>query len=56
MKNKEDNSGDTNGKMHGSNDSPSETDGCVRNLGKENKNEEYEEYIETTPEISDSIK
>ena len=35
---------------------PSETDGCVRNLGKEHENEEYEEYSETTPEINDSIK
>ena len=42
--------------MHGSNDSPSETDGCVRNLGKEHENEEDEEYSETTPKINDSIK
>ena len=28
----------------------------MRNLGKENSNEEDEEYSETTPEINDSIK
>ena len=38
IKNKEDYIGDTNNKTRGSDDSPSETDGCVRNLGKENKN------------------
>ena len=55
FKNKEDYIGDTNEKTSGSDDSPSETDGCVRNLDKEHKNEEDEEYSETTPEINDSI-
>ena len=35
--------GDTNYKTRVSGDSPSETDGCVRNLTKEHENEEYEE-------------
>ena len=35
-----------------SNYSTSYTDGCAGNLGDEHKNEEYEEYIETTPEKS----
>ena len=34
LKNKEDNIGDTNEKTRKFNDSPSETDGCARNLGK----------------------
>ena len=34
----------------------SDTDSCARNLGDEQKNEEYEEYIKTTPEENDSIK
>ena len=41
FKNKEYYIGDTNKKTCGYDDSPSETDGCVRNLGKENENEEY---------------
>ena len=40
--------GDTNKKTHGSDDSPSETDGCVINLAKEHENEEYEEFSEHT--------
>ena len=36
---KVDHKGDTNEKTHGSDDSPSETDGCVRNLVKEHENE-----------------
>ena len=36
--------GDTNDKTHGSNNSPSETGGCVRNLAKEHVNGEYEEF------------
>ena len=56
FKNKEDYIGDTNEKTCGSDDSPSATDGCVRNLGEEDKNEEYKEYSETTPEINDSMK
>ena len=43
FKNKEDYIGDTNEKMHGSDDSTSETDGFVRNMGKEHKNGEDEE-------------
>ena len=31
--------GDTNGKNHGYDNSPSETGGCVRNLDKEHENE-----------------
>ena len=41
FKNKEDYIVDTNEKTRDSNGSPSETDGCVRNLGKEHENEEY---------------
>ena len=43
FKNKEDYIGDTNEKTREFDDSPSETDVCVRNLGEEHKNEEYEE-------------
>ena len=39
LKNKEDYIGDTNEKKHGSDDSPSENDGCVSNMGKGHKNE-----------------
>ena len=35
---------DTNEKTHGYDDSPSKTDGCVRNLAKEHENEEDEEF------------
>ena len=49
FKNKEDYIGDTNEKTHESDDSPSKTDGCASNLGKEHNNEEDEEYSETTP-------
>ena len=35
--------GDTNEKTRESDYSPSDTDGCARNLGDEHKNEEYEE-------------
>ena len=42
FKNKEDCIGGTNEKTRYSGDSPSETDGCTRNLGKEHKNEEDE--------------
>ena len=42
FKNKEDYIGNTNEKTREYNDSSSETDGCVRNLGKEHKNEENE--------------
>ena len=42
FKNKEDYIGDTNEKTRGSGGSPSETDGCARNLGEEHENEENE--------------
>ena len=45
-KKKEDYIGDTNENMRGYDASPSETDGCVRNLVKEHENEEDEEYSE----------
>ena len=46
--------GDTNDKNHGSNNSLSETDGCVRNLDKEHGNEEDEQFKEDTSKISDT--
>ena len=49
---KVDNEGGTNEKTRGSDDSPSETDGCVRNLAKEHENEEDEEFKEDTSEIN----
>ena len=42
FKNKEDYIGDTNEKTRCSDDSPSETDNCAGNLGKEHENEEDE--------------
>ena len=45
---------DTNEKTHGSDDSPSETDCCVRNLAKEHENEEDKEFKEDTSEINDT--
>ena len=48
--------GDNNEKTRASDDSPSDTDGCAINLGDEHKNEEYEEYIETTTEENYSFK
>ena len=36
--------GDTNDKTRGSDNSPTETDACVRNLSKEHENEEDEEF------------
>ena len=50
FKHKVDYKGDTNEKTCESDDSPSDTDVCARNLGEEHKNQEYEEYIETPPE------
>ena len=41
-KNNKDYIGDTNEKTHGSDDSPSESDGFARNLVKEHENEEDE--------------
>ena len=54
--NKEDYIGGTTQKTSESDDSPSDTYGCARNLVDEHKNEEGEEYIETPPEENDSIK
>ena len=48
--------GGTNEKICESYDYPSVTDGCLRNLGNEHKNEEDEEYIATPPEENGSIK
>ena len=42
FKNKEDYIGDNNEKTRGPDDSPSETDVCVSNLGEEHKNQEVE--------------
>ena len=39
---------------HGFDYSPSETDSCVRNLDKENENEEDKELKGYTSEINDS--
>ena len=43
----------TNQRTNGSDDSPSETDGCKRNLSKEHENEKDEESKEDTSEIND---
>ena len=40
FKNKVDYNSNTNEKTHGSNDYPSENDGCTRNLSEEHENEE----------------
>ena len=48
-----DNKCDTNEKNRVSYDSASETEGCVRNLAKENENEEVEEFKEDIFEIND---
>ena len=42
FKNREDYIGDTKEKTRGSDDSPSETNGFARNLGKEHENEQDE--------------
>ena len=49
--NKVDYRGDTNKNTRGYDDSPSETDGCVRNLAKEHGNEEDEEFKGDTSDI-----
>ena len=54
FKNKVDYRGDTNEKTHGSDDYPSETDGCERKLAKERENEEDWEFSEDTSEINDT--
>ena len=46
--------GDTNEKTHGSDNLPSETYGCVRNLSKEHENEEDKDFKEDTYEINDT--
>ena len=46
--------GYTNDKTHGSNYSPSETEGYKKNLSKEHENEEDEEFKENTSEINDT--
>ena len=56
FKNNEDYIGGTNNKTRESDDFPSDIDGCARNLDDEHKNEEDEEYTETTPEENNSIK
>ena len=56
FKNNQDYRGDNNEKTREYDDSPSDTDGCARNLGDEYKNEEDEEKIETPPEENESIK
>ena len=56
FKNKVDYRGDTNENTCESGDSPSDIDGCARNLVDEHKNEGDGEYIETPPEWNYSIK
>ena len=46
--------GDTNEKTNGSNNYPSETDGCVSNPAEEYENEEDDEFKEDTSEINDT--
>ena len=55
-KNKQDYVGGTNDKTRESDDSPSDTDGCARNLYDEHKNEENEDYIDPPTETNDIIK
>ena len=54
FRNKVDYKGDTNEKTHVSEDSTTETDGCVINLPKEHKNEEDKEFKEYASEINDT--
>ena len=54
FRHKVDYEGDTNEKTHGYDDSPSETDGCMRNLSRENENEEDAKFKEDTSEINDT--
>ena len=46
--------GNTSEKTHGSGDSPSEPDGCMRNLAKEYENEEDKEFKKDTSEINNT--
>ena len=55
-KNKQDYDGGTNYKTRKSDDSPSDTDGCARNIDDEQKNEEDDEYIDPPSEKNDIIK
>ena len=55
-KNKQDYIGGTYYKTRESDYSPSDTDGCARNLRNEHKNEEDKEYIEPPPGKNDRIK
>ena len=45
---------DTNEKSYGYDDSPSENDGCVRNLAKQHENEKDEQSKEDTSEMNDT--
>ena len=56
FENKEDCIGNTNEKTCGSNDSPSETNICEKDLCIEHENEEDEGISENAPEKNDSIK
>ena len=52
--NKVDYKGNTNDKTHGSDDSPNENYGCVRNMAKEHENEEDEDFKKDASEINDT--
>ena len=49
-KNKQDHIGGTNDKTRESDYSPSDNDGCARNLYDEHRNEEYDYYIDPPSE------
>ena len=55
-KNKQDYVGGNNDKTRESDDSPCDTASSARKLGNEHKNEEDDEYIESTSEENDIIK
>ena len=48
--------GDNNEKTHGYDNSPTKTDGCVRNQAKEYENEKDEEFNGDTSDINDTNK
>ena len=54
FRHKVDYKGDNNEKTRGSEDSLSETDGCVKNLFKEHENEEDEESKEDNSNINNT--
>ena len=54
FRNKVDHEGDTNERSHGYEDSPSETDNCIRNLDKEHEYEQDKEFKSGTSEIKDT--